>query len=99
MNVIIGKNQCDNETLFDNALEHHTWFHIADLPSAHLWLDTTVRSITKNQLYQTALQLKKKSKYSKMKYINIVYAEKNQLQKTNVPGKLVISGKSKIIKV
>jgi len=99
MNYCIGKNKFDNNTLFDLAQDHHTWFHIAHESSAHMWLSTNIKELSKNELYTIALQLKKKSKFAKVNGIEIIYAKKTELQKTNVIGQIVITGKSKIIRV
>ena len=97
--ISIGKHQKDNDKLFDLAEDNHTWFHIAYESSAHLWISKSIDSISKNELYLTALQLKKRSKFAKVNAIEIVYAQKSQLQRTNVTGQISIIGKSKIIRV
>ena len=97
--ICIGKNKHDNDRLFHLAENHHTWFHIANVSSAHLWFCESVDKISKQDLYKIALQLKKKSKYSKVSTIDIVYAQKSQLQQTSIPGQIVICGKSKLLKV
>jgi predicted ribosome quality control (RQC) complex YloA/Tae2 family protein len=97
--IKIGKNKYDNDRLFTLAENHHTWFHIANAPSAHLWFCESIDNFSKQDLYKIGLELKKNSKYSKINAIEIVYAQKSQLQQTNIPGQIVISGKSKILKV
>ena len=99
ISVLIGKNKKDTDRLFEAALDHHTWFHIANESSAHLWMDASASSISKDKLYLIALKLKKKSKFSKTNFVEIVYAQKDQLQKTNTDGQILITGKSKIIKI
>lgn len=98
-NISIGKNKYDNDKLFDLAEEHHTWFHIANESSAHLWLSRSVETMSKKDLYLTALQLKKKSKFEKVNAIEVIYAQKSQLLKTDIVGQIDIVGKSKIIRV
>lgn len=97
--LCIGKNKYENDKLFDLADENHTWFHIANESSAHMWLRTDLDLLSKQDLYKIALQLKKKSKFSKVSSIKVVYAKKSQLEKTNIIGQLCITGKSKIIKI
>ena len=99
MNYSIGKNKHDNDRLFDLAEDHHTWFHIANESSAHLWLNDSVDSFSKQELYSIALQLKKKSKFSNVNAIEIIYAQKSQLQRTNKSGQILINGKRNVIKV
>jgi len=97
--IVIGKNKYDNDRLFKSAENHHTWFHIANESSAHLWFCERIDEISKQDLYRIALQLKKRSKFAKISSIEIVYAQKSQLQISNIPGQIIITGKSTIIKV
>lgn len=97
IDIKIGSNVNENDQLFDEADDSDTWFHINGLPSAHMWIKDTITD--KNILYQIALQLKKTSKYKKMNNVPIVYTTKSNLTKTDKIGTLIISGKSKIIKV
>lgn len=94
----IGSNALDNESLFNNANDDDTWFHVYSFPSAHMWMNGTIPE-NKNTLYQIALQLKKKSKYKKISGLPIIYTTKKNLTKTETPGTFWISGKSHIITV
>jgi len=97
IDIKIGSNVNENDKLFDEADDNDTWFHIEGLPSAHMWIKNEITD--KNMLYQIALQLKKSGKYKKMNNVPIIYTTKSNLKKTDKLGTLIISGKSKIIKV
>jgi predicted ribosome quality control (RQC) complex YloA/Tae2 family protein len=97
--IVIGKNKHDNDRLFKLAEDHHTWFHIANESSAHLWFCESVDKIAKQNLYKIALVLKQKSKFAKVNSIEIVYAQKSQLQTSDIPGQIIVIGKHKTIRV
>ena len=97
--IVIGKNKYDNVRLFNLAEDHHTWFHIANKSSAHLWFRESIDKISKQDLYKIAIQLKKESKYSKVNSIELVYTQKTQLQMSDIPGQIIIIGKHKTVKV
>jgi len=97
--IVIGKNKYDNDRLFKLAEDHHTWFHIANESSAHLWFCESIKEISKQDLYRIALQLKKRSKYAKVNSIEILYTQKSQLQISDIPGQIIIIGKHKTVKV
>ena len=97
IDIKIGSNVKENDILFDQAKDTDIWFHVDGLPSAHMWISDT--ELSKSQLYQVALQLKKTSKYRKMNNIPIVYTQKSNLQKADKIGSIFIVGKSKVINV
>ena len=97
IDIKIGSNQKENHLLYDEADKDDIWFHVDGMPSAHMWISNG--ELTKAQLYQIAIQLKKSSKYKKMNNIPIVYTQKANLIKGEKPGSILIIGKSKIINV
>lgn len=99
MNTYIGKNKYHNDQLFNKAENHHTWFHILNYSSAHLWIDCDYSDLSKQEIYKIALQLKQNSKFSKCNFIEIIYTNKLNLKKSNTIGELYITGKYKVIKV
>ena len=97
IDVKIGSNVKENDILFDQFSDNDIWFHVDGMPSAHMWIKDT--SLSKGQLYQIALQLKKNSKYKKMNNIPIIYTTKANLKKGDTLGSVLILGKTKIINV
>ena len=95
--VKIGSNVSENDKLFDLADENAIWFHVDGLPSAHMWVPEN--ELSKQQLYMIALQLKKSGKYKKTNNIPIIYTTKKYIEKGDTLGTIIITGKSKIIKV
>ena len=96
--IKIGQNKEENELLLNTMSGDFTWFHIKNYPSAHLWIDEDFNNLTKKQIYNCALELKKSGKYRKWNNIEIIYTQGKNLKKTNTPG-TVITSKTKTIKV
>ena len=97
IDIKIGSNVSENDALFDLAEENDIWFHVDGMPSAHMWVPEC--ELTKQQLYMVALELKKSSKYKKMNNISIIYATKANIKKGDTLGTIIITGKSRKIKV
>jgi len=98
LEIKIGSNQFENQELIDNMEHNHTWFHIDNLPSAHLVIPVSYKNLSKKELYLIALELKKNSKYSKDNNIPIIYCHRESIKSTSTPGKVLIIGKKNIIK-
>ena len=43
----IGSNQLENQVLIDKMEDKHTWFHIDNLPSAHLTIPVSFENLKK----------------------------------------------------
>ena len=97
IDIKIGSNVYENDKLFDLADDNDIWFHVDGLPSAHMWAPEC--ELTKQQLYMIALQLKKTSKYKKINNIPIIYTTKQNIEKGDTLGTIIITGKSKKINV
>ena len=95
----IGSNQLENQVLIDKMEDKHTWFHIDNLPSAHLTIPVSFENLKKKDIHRIALELKKNSKYKKYNSISVIYTHRDSLKLTNTPGKVFITGKKQSIKV
>lgn len=95
----IGSNQQENQQLIDEMEPEHSWFHIDNLPSAHLVIPLSYIKLDKHTLYAIALELKKNSKYRGHNSLSIIYTHRKSLKLTNTPGKVFITGKINKIKV
>lgn len=95
----IGSNQQENQQLIDEMEPEHSWFHIDNLPSAHLVIPLSYLKLDNRTLYAIALELKKNSKYKKYNSLSIIYTHRKSLKLTNTPGKVFITGKINTIKV
>lgn len=72
--VTIGQTKEENEQLFHDKESSHTWFHMENVPSAHLWINESYRNLPKSVIYKCALELKKSGKYRKCNHVRIIYA-------------------------
>ena len=97
--VKIGSNQLENQLLIDEMDPDHSWFHIEDVPSAHLVIPISYLKLDSKTLYLIALELKKNSKYKKMNFITVIYTHRKSLKLTTTPGKVFVTGKINTIKV
>lgn len=87
----IGQNVHENDELLRAMNLSHTWFHILEHPSAHLWIDADYHSLTKAQIYKCALELKKSGKFKKYQALPIMYTTGKNLELTSTPGKVNVS--------
>jgi hypothetical protein len=91
---LIGESARDNEAVIDLAKEHDIWFHIGDgKSSAHivaLLPDDLDRKEKKYIIKQGAVLCKQISKYKSEKQVPIIYAKIKDIEKTSVPGTVII---------
>lgn len=86
-----GRNAMENTELVLRSSAMDVWFHINDLPSAHLvyynpdGLDLT-HLRKKGIIYRMALNLKKKSKYRKCNNIEVIYDYIKNITPLTKPG-------------
>jgi len=101
-NYNIGKTAADNTKLIQEAYDLDVWFHIKDVPSAHLIMSNPegidLKTLRKTGIiYKMALNLKKKSKYKKHMNITIIYDHCKNVSPLDKPG-LVSCNSPKTIK-
>lgn len=101
---VIGKNAVGNTELCQTAASKDVWFHIANVPSAHLiYRNPTEISLeklrTNGTIFSLALQLKKAHpKYSKIPELAVIYTYIENIKVTKTPG-LVITKSTKTIRI
>lgn len=99
----IGKNAVENTELVLQSSDRDVWFHIRDNPSAHL-VYFNPSSISLGELrrtgiiYRMALELKKRSKYSKKNTIQVIYDYIENINPTPKPGMVNVTSSVKNIK-
>jgi predicted ribosome quality control (RQC) complex YloA/Tae2 family protein len=97
--IKIGQNQYENQELLESMNPEHTWFHLSDFSSPHLFIDVNYETLSKVMIYKIAILLKQNTKYRKENNINIDYTLRKNLQLTKTPGMVYIKGKYYTIKV
>ena len=91
----IGQSASDNFAAIDAAKETDLWFHIGDnRSSAHIIAempDDIERKDKKYIIKQGAVLCKQESKYKSEKNVSIIYAPIKNVDKTGIPGTVIIS--------
>ena len=92
---LIGESAHDNEAVIDSAKDNDIWFHIDEgKSSAHvvaLIPDDFDRKDKKYIIKQGAVLCKQVSKYKSEKQVPIIYARIKDIEKTCVPGTVIIN--------
>jgi len=88
----IGKNKEDNFKILDDAKQTDIWFHLENEPSCHVILtnDDKVNDIPKQVIKKGAYFCKVNSK-SKQKVCTIMYSPVQNVEKTNIIGRVIVS--------
>jgi predicted ribosome quality control (RQC) complex YloA/Tae2 family protein len=97
----IGRNAKDNFDIIDSSNINDLWFHVDNLPSAHI-ISSIPENINKKELKYIikngAMLCKQHSKFNQIKDLNIVYTKISNVIKTEVIGTVNLLN-SKIIKI
>jgi len=98
--IIIGRNRDENNRLVKEMLEHPNkdnilWFHLRYIPSPHGFI--IGENPNSYVIYKAASYVKKfSSEYNVMNTI-VNYTNIKNISSTNVPGQVMIHGKTKTI--
>ena len=84
--IKIGQNERENQNLLENVDPNHTWFHLSDYPSPHLFINVDFNLLSKKDIYVIAVILKQNTKYKKENNVSIDYILRKNLEMTNKPG-------------
>lgn len=91
---LIGESAYDNEAVIDSAKGNDIWFHVDQgKSSAHIVAlipDDLDRKDKKYIIKQGAVLCKQVSKYKSEKQVPIIYARIKDIEKTGVPGTVII---------
>lgn len=96
--IKIGQNSQDNDTIIKESKETDLWFHIANLPSCHVIIESSTEyPVTKQMIVFCANLVKQNTKYKNVKNIKINYTNIKNVIRTDTPGKVYLKGKVKSI--
>jgi predicted ribosome quality control (RQC) complex YloA/Tae2 family protein len=92
----IGENSQDNFDIIDDSLPDDIWFHVNNLPSAHVIASIPLgKKLDKKQLgkiiTQGAVICKQYSRYASQKNLNIIYTKIKFVKKTETLGSVETS--------
>ena len=89
-----GKNAHENWELFDAAEPDDLWFHLDDLPSAHVYLEVSKEEPSDAAIeFAARLVLTRTPKAvntTKAKKITVIYCPRSNLAKGKSPGEILI---------
>lgn len=94
--IYIGRNALDNEYIIKLSHPESLWFHLNNISSAHIILESKGDDIPKRYINQVALKLFD-YKRSVPKNINAIYTKVKNVKLTNKCG-TVITHNTKLIK-
>ena len=88
----VGKNKEDNFRILDDAKPTDIWFHLEHVPSCHVILSNNdkVNDIPKQVIKKGAYFCKINSK-SNQKVCNVMYSPVQNVEKTSIIGKVIVS--------
>ena len=93
----LGENAKENHKLFDNALPNDWWFHLNDMPSGHLIIES--KKINRSEIKCAALIVKNNSKYKNFKKVKVCYLQIKDLKKSKTDGEVILKKTPNIISV
>ena len=99
---IIGENARDNFLVIDQGSSEDYWFHINNESSCHVIARVPDGLDRKQRGYiirKGAEVCKMNSKFRSVKGIEIVYAKIKNIEKTDIPGKVIMGGEHNIIQI
>ena len=97
----IGKNAEDNFQIIDDASQSDMWFHVSNESSCHVIARISDIEIHRKNLLsvvkQGAILCKQHSKLKSIKNVEIVYTKIENVEKTEVFGKVQIKNSKNIV--
>jgi len=95
--IYIGKNANGNEEIIKNCHPNSLWFHIDNISSAHVILESKGDDIPKRFLIQIA-NILLETKHNRPNNVNVIYTQVKNVKLTKKLG-TVIPSRTKIIKM
>lgn len=90
--IKIGQDKQDNFDIIDSSNQTDIWFHIKDIPSCHVVLqtDVNIKDIPRQVVKRCAYLCKINSKAKKLRHCKVSYTSINNVKKTNIIGQVLI---------
>ena len=85
----LGCNAVENNRLLEDADPGDWWFHVDGHPSGHCIVDSL--GLDENIIQFAAKAVKEQSSQKKKKRCRVVYCRVKDVQRTKVPGKVVLT--------
>jgi len=99
----IGTSAKDNWDIIDNSEDEWLWFHLDDLPSPHVIINSSLKDLKKKNnhlhlLKYAAILCKQNSKYKSEK-VDIIWTQVSNLKKTSITGEVNVRGNIKKLRI
>jgi predicted ribosome quality control (RQC) complex YloA/Tae2 family protein len=96
--IKIGQNAIDNDNIITEASQTDIWFHLKNFPSCHVIIECSKEfPIDSIMIMHCANLVKQNTKYKNVPNLKVNYIPIKHIQKTNTPGLVIITGKTKNI--
>jgi predicted ribosome quality control (RQC) complex YloA/Tae2 family protein len=86
--IIIGRNANENDMIIKSSHPLDLWFHLSNVPSAHLVLKNKGERISKRYLNTIAGMLFEYNNKA-LRTTNVIYTEIRNVKRTDVPGRVI----------
>jgi predicted ribosome quality control (RQC) complex YloA/Tae2 family protein len=95
--IKIGQNAAENDELVKDSKQTDYWFHLDNLSSCHVVIASDKKnSITKRMINHCAVVCKENTKYKNQK-VKVKYTKIKNVKRTEIPGRVTLKGKNKVI--
>jgi predicted ribosome quality control (RQC) complex YloA/Tae2 family protein len=86
--VVMGQNAKENDLIIKNSHPMDLWFHLSDVPSAHLVIRNNGDKIPRRYINEIGGMLfENNKKYTRN--TNVIYTEIRNVKRTDVPGRVI----------
>jgi predicted ribosome quality control (RQC) complex YloA/Tae2 family protein len=83
--IVIGGNAKENDQIIKESHPMDLWFHLSNVPSAHLVLKSKGDKIPRRYINEISVMLFENNK-KYMTNTNVIYTEIRNVKRTDVPG-------------
>lgn len=86
--IMIGQNAKENDILIKQSHPMDLWFHLSNVPSAHLVLKSGGDRVPRRYINEiSGMLFENNKKYTRN--TNVIYTEIKNVKRTDVPGRVI----------
>ena len=101
--IRVGANQAENDALIKRAPQHAMWFHLKDFPSPHAVVVNTANAGTYDAdvIRRAAMLVKHRAAVNirGLRSVGVNYLPMKHVQRTETPGKVIMTKAAKCIQI
>ena len=92
--IKVGTCAEENDQLISDAKQTDIWFHLHNLPSCHVVIESSSDyPVTKQMIAYCANVTKQNTKYRDANQVSVIYTAIKNVRKTDTKGKVIVRGK------